>query len=91
MSRDRLAASVGRNVCNASNVVVVRSMSVQLMDSVCLSAVCLSTCPYISIFRTTVPLPRYWDVSSNSAVLWVETIRRPRAEGCGPPDGANNM
>jgi len=30
---------------------------------------------------------RYWDVSCTSIVLWVETIRVPRAEGRGPPGG----
>jgi len=32
---------------------------------------------------------RQRDISYTSIVLWVETIRIPRAEGCGPPGGAD--
>jgi len=32
---------------------------------------------------------RYWDVSYISVVLWVETIRTPRAEWCGPLGAAH--
>jgi len=35
-------------------------------------------------------MKRQWDVSYICNILWVETIRIPRAEECRPPGGANN-